>query len=338
MGNDSRQLGWALIGCGSAGREHARGAAADADIAVRGFCDIEPAAAAAVAGEHDGAWHTTDPVRVFSDPEIDVVSIATAHDSHADLAIAALQAGKHLFLEKPMAMTSADCLRIEAARAAADRRLMLNHSIRFSGAARAIRERLGPIMVSHGQCTMAPADLNRWRWHPTQGGGTVYDVGVHALDLLCWMHRDHPVEVYATGGAVRHPEELRGTGLLDTIAATLRFADGGAATFLMADAGQNELTGKWFFEFFDGSDSAVLHEHFRAATITRRDPETGEDDSETLRPEPAARFGPLVAAIRAGTGTPVGPAEGIRTALLVELILESIATGQPQRWSEPASA
>ena len=78
------------------------------------------------------------------------------------------------------------------------------------------------------------------------------------------MHRGHPVEVYATGGAVRHPEELRGTGVLDTIAATLRFADGGAATFLMAEAGRNELTGKWFFEFFDGSESAVLHEHFRA--------------------------------------------------------------------------
>ena len=236
-----------------------------------------------------------------------------------------------------MAMTSADCLRIEAERAAADRRLMLNHSIRFASAARAIRERLGPIMVSHGQCTMAPADLRRWRWHPTQGGGPVYDVGVHALDLLCWMHRDHPVEVYATGGAVRHPEELRGTGLLDTIAATLRFADGGAATFLMADSGQNELTGKWFFEFFDGTASAVLHDHWQAATLTSQDPDTGEDVTETIRPAPAARFAPLVAAIRAGTDTPVGPADGIRTALLVERILDSIATGRPQRWVDPGS-
>ena len=338
MVNGSRALGWALIGCGSAGGSHARGAVADPDIVVRGFCDIEPAAAAAVAGEHDGAWHTSDPQRVFTDPEIDLVSIATAHDSHAELAIAALTAGKHLYLEKPMAMTSADCLRIEAARAAADRRLMLNHSIRFANAARAIRERLGPIMVSHAQCTMPPADLRRWRWHPTQGGGPVYDVGVHALDLLCWMHRDHPVEVYATGGAVRHPEELRGSGVLDTIAATLRFADGGAATFLMADAGRNELTGKWFFEFFDGAASAVLHDHFQAATLTRQDQATGEDDTETLRPEPAARFAPLVAAIRAGTETPVGPADGIRTALLVERVLESIATGRPQPWVEPRSA
>ena len=337
MGSDGGPLGWALIGCGAAGRSHARGAVADPDIVVRGFCDVELGAAAAVAGEHDGAWHTSDSERIFSDPEIDLVSIATAHDSHAELAIAALRSGKHVYLEKPMAMTSADCLRIEAERAAADRRLMLNHTIRFSNTARAIRKRLGPIMVSHVQCTMAPADLSRWRWHPTQGGGPLYDVGVHALDLLCWMHRDHPVEVYATGGAVRHPEELAGCGVVDTVAATLRFADGGAATFLMADAGRNDVTGKWFFEFFDGSASAVLHDHWQAATLTRQDPETGEDVTETIRPEPASRFAPLVVAIRAGSDPPVGSADGIRCALLIERILDAIASGRPQRWVESHS-
>ena len=54
-----------------------------------------------------------------------------------------------------------------------------------------------------------------------------------------------------------------------------------------------------------------------------------------MRPGPAARFAPLVEAIRAGTEPPVGPAEGIRTALLVERILESVATGRPQPWVDP---
>ena len=338
MGSDSRELGWALIGCGAAGRALTRGAAADPDVTVRGFCDVEPAAAAGLSGDFSGSWHTVEPDRVFGDPAVDIVSIATAHDSHADLAVAALQAGKHVYLEKPMAMTSADCVRIEAARAAADRRLMLNHSIRFANTARAAYERLGPAMVSHAQCTQPPADLARWRWHPTQGGGPLYDVGIHALDLLCWMHRGHPVEVYATGGAVRHPDELRGAGVVDTVAATLRFADGGAATFLMADAGRNEVTGKWFFEFFDGSSSAVLHDHWQAVTLTRRDEQTGDHATETIRPVPAARFAPLVAAIRAGTEPPVSSADGIRAVLLVERILDSIATGSPQRWVDAAPA
>lgn len=338
MGNGQERLGWALIGCGAAGRALTRGAAADPDIAVLGFCDVELEAAEALRRDFDGAWYTEEPDYIFSDPAVDVVSIATAHDSHAELAIAALRAGKHVYLEKPMAMTSADCLRIEAERAAADRRLMLNHSIRFANTARTARERLGPIMVSHAQCTQPPADLMRWRWHPTQGGGPLYDVGIHALDLLCWMHDAHPVEVYATGGAVRHADELRGAGVVDTVAATLRFADGGAATFLMADAGRNEVTGKWFFEFFDGSSSAVLHDHWQAVTLTHRDPLTGDHATETIRPAPAPRFAPLVAAIRAGAEPPVSSADGIRAVLLVERILDSIATGSPQRWIDPAAA
>ena len=82
----------------------------------------------------------------------------------------------------------------------------------------------------------------------------------------------------------------------------------------------------------------MLHDHWQAATLTSQDPDTGEDVTETIRPAPAARFAPLVAAIRAGTDTPVGPADGIRTALLLERVLESIATGRPQPWVEPRSA
>ena len=92
--------------------------------------------------QHGAEFATTDPERVFADPAVDIVSIATSHSSHAELAVAALQAGKHLFLEKPMAMTTADCLRIHEAMQAAGTKLMLNFSIRFSGAARAIRQRI----------------------------------------------------------------------------------------------------------------------------------------------------------------------------------------------------
>ena len=69
---------------------------------------------------------------------------------------------------------------------------------------------LGTPLVSHAQCMQAPADLTRWRWHPLLGGGPLYDVGVHALDLLCWLHDDDPVEVFATGGQITHPGDLGG--------------------------------------------------------------------------------------------------------------------------------
>ena len=97
-----------------------------------------------------------------------------------------------------------------------------------------------------------------------------------AVDLLCWIHGADPVEVYATGGQITHPDgELDSPDTVDTAAATIRFANDSVATFLMSDAGSNTVISKWFFEFFDGEQSAVLYEHFSKVTF-------GGD--ETLKP------------------------------------------------------
>ena len=313
--------GWALIGCGGAGRAHAQGAAATPGIELRGFCDVQAEAAQTLCQTYGGAYHTTDPAQIFADDQVDIVAIATAHDSHAPLALAACAAGKHLYLEKPMAMTTADCLRIEQAAERAGLKLMLNFSIRFSGAARLIKERLGPVKVSHAQCMMGPADLSRWRWHPAAGGGPLYDVGVHALDLLCWLHQSPPVEIHATGGQITHPGELGSPDMVDTAAATLRFGDGAVSTFLMSDAGSNPVLSKWFFQFFDGTQSAVLHEHFTRATF-------GDEDSH--KPPAVDRLPFLVEAIRNDTEPFVGSRDGVLSSLLIEKLIASIHTQQPQ--------
>ena len=330
-----RPLGWALIGSGNAGKAHAREAESSPDVVVRGFCDIQAQAAQDAQEQFGGEYHTTDPERIFADPQVDIVSIATSHSSHADLAVAALQAGKHLFLEKPMAMTTADCRRIQEALDAAGTKLMINFSIRFSGAARALKDRFQAPKVSHGQCMMASADLNRWRWDPEEGGGPLYDVGVHALDLLCWIHDSDPVAVHAVGGQVTHPGEWGSAEMVDTTAATLRFANGSVATFLMSDAGSHPLLSKWFFEFFDGEQAAVLHEHFRTVTFSGPDPDTRELVTEELQPDPIPRMPLLVEAIRNDTEPYVSTAAGIRSTLLVEKITASIQTGQIQKIEMP---
>jgi predicted dehydrogenase len=329
MANESstnRPMGWALVGCGSAGKSHAQWASSTPSIVIRGFCDTQADAARRFHGEYGGEYHTTDAERIFTDPLVDIVSIATSHSSHADLAVAAFQAKKHLFLEKPMAMTTADCLRIYEAMKLAGTKLMLDFSIRFSGATQAIKHRLKACKVSHGQCMVARADLSRWQWHPEEGGGPLYDVGVHALDLLCWMHDSNPVEVYATGGKVTHRDELKGVDMVDTAAATLRFANGSVATFLMSDAGRNTMVSKWFFEFFDGEQSAVLYEHFSKVTF---------GDGETLAPPPLERLPRLVEAIRNDTEPYVPARAGILSTILVKKITASIQTGHPQKIEVP---
>jgi predicted dehydrogenase len=324
--NTNRPLGWALIGCGGAGNGHAQWASSTPDVEVRGFCDVRTDSAQRFHEQYGGEYHTTDPERVFSDPSVDIVSIATSHNSHAELAVATFNAQKHLFLEKPMAMTTADCLRIYEAMKSANKKLMIDFSIRFSGAARAIKDRLHPPKVSHGQCMMGRADLSRWRWHPKEGGGPLYDVGVHAVDLLCWIHDAVPVEVYAVGGQITHPDELGSPDMVDTTAATIRFANDSVATFLMSDAGSNTVVSKWFFEFFDGEQSAVLYEHFSKVTF---------GDGETSKPPAIDRMPLFVEAIRNDTEPYVPAQAGILSTLIIEKITASIQTGRPQKIEMP---
>ena len=322
----NKPLGWALIGCGGAGNGHAQWASDTPYLAIRGFCDVRLDSAKRFQEQYRGAYHTNEPDRVFTDPTVDIVSIATSHSSHADLAVAAFKAKKHLFLEKPMAMTTEDCLRIYEAMKEAGTKLMINFSIRFSGAAREIKNRLGTPKVSHGQCMMAPADLTRWRWHPEEGGGPLYDVGIHAVDLLCWIHDSDPVEVHAVGGQLTHSGKLGSPDMVDTAAATIRFANDSVATFLMSDAGSNSVISKWFFEFFDGEHSAVLYEHFSTVAF---------DNEKSLKPPAIARMPLLLDAIHNDTETYVPARVGIISTLLVEMIAKSIHTGRTQKIEIP---
>ena len=328
-------FGWALIGCGGIGNHHSQWAVAAPDIDARAFCDIDAEAASRYYEQFQGNYYTTDPARVFADPDVEIVTIATTHGTHAELALAALQAGKHVYLEKPMAMTTADCLRIYEAMQTAGKKLMMNFSIRFSGATRAIKSRLQPAKVSHAQCMLRREDLTRWQWRPDIGGGPLFDVGVHLADLLCWMHEAPPVEISATGGQVTHPGQLGSPDIVDTAAATIRFANGSVATLLMSDAGFSEPLTKWFFAFFDGEQSAVLDKHFRRAAITAPDPVTGELTTDSCSPPFIDRLPLLVEAIRNDTEPYVPAHTGILATLVVEKIIESIHTGRPQEVELP---
>ena len=327
-----RELGWALIGCGGAGRGHARGAAGAAGVTVRTFYDAVPGKADEYAREFGGAA-TTDTEQIFGDAAIDIVSIATPHNAHTELAIAAFAAGKHVYLEKPMAMTTDECLQIAEAQRAAGTQLMINYSFRFSGAVRVAKQRIGPPIVSHAQCLMARADLGLWRWDPTVGGGPMWDVGIHAVDLLCWFYGAPPVEVSATGGRVSHPDELAGTDILDTIAATLRFGDGSVATLLISDADFNAFVSKWFFEIYGRGESAVIYDHCRAVAFSRPG---GDRTVETLSPPPVDRFPFLLDAIRDGGDSYVPAATGIIATTVVESIIASVHTGRTQTVELPA--
>ena len=171
------------------------------------------------------AQATTDSAALLTDPDTDVVVVSTRHDTHADYVLRALAAGKHVFVEKPLALTQDELTRIEAAaRAALGRLLMVGFNRRFAPQIVKLKQLLagapGPkcmIMTVNAGAVAA----HHWTQDPVVGGGRLVGEGCHFIDLLRFV-ADAPIESH---------EVMKMAGATpDTATVLLRFADGSMGT------------------------------------------------------------------------------------------------------------
>ena len=171
---------------------------------------------------------------VLSRDDVDAVVLCTPSGQHAEQAVRAAGAGKHVLVEKPMALSLADADRMIEACEEADVRLGVVFQRRAEATFRKVRAaleggELGPLTL--GLIAMpykrdqAYYDSAAWRgtW-ALDGGGVLMNQGIHLVDLLVWFLGD-PVEVEARAGTLRHDIEVE-----DTLAATLRTTSGALAT------------------------------------------------------------------------------------------------------------
>ena len=145
-------------------------------------------------------YTTSDYEQILNDKNIDAVIIATRHNQHAQQAIDALNAGKHVFIEKPMAITIEECQAIYKAVKASGKRLMVGFNRRFAPyymeMKSHLKNRTSPMVVS---CRMnSPGIENGWAAEKSQGG-VVLGEGCHFIDLMFWLTESEPVSVSAYG-------------------------------------------------------------------------------------------------------------------------------------------
>lgn len=232
MPNDA--LRFALIGCGRIAPKHAESLMALPEARLVGVCDIVDERRHEFA--HKYSDNLPNLVRCYSDyhevlacADIDAVSIATPSGLHAEIGIAAARAGKHVLVEKPMAMTlsQADAL-IEACRSAGVK-LGVIHQNRFNASVKTLRQaleagRFG--QLTHGQATVRwnrNDDYYRqapWRGTREQDGGVLMNQSIHNIDLLQWMLGPADTVFGFTHRAMR-PIEMEDVG-----AAVLKFRNG----------------------------------------------------------------------------------------------------------------
>ncbi|MCC7492430.1 MAG: Gfo/Idh/MocA family oxidoreductase [Fimbriimonadaceae bacterium] len=194
----SEPLRLALVGCGGISKAHLAGFRALGELGqVTVCCDLDPAAAAARAAELPGARAAVDYAAVLADPSVDAVDLCLPHDLHAPYCVAAAEAGKHVFVEKPMARTLDEATAMIEACRAAGVVLMIGHCQRFSAERQTARRLVAEGAI--GEVYLMRSDHNQWVAFPDGhwgndpqklGGGAVAGSGVHHLDTLRWFLGD----------------------------------------------------------------------------------------------------------------------------------------------------
>jgi predicted dehydrogenase/threonine dehydrogenase-like Zn-dependent dehydrogenase len=207
----------------------------------------------------------SDPGEVFASPEVDLVVIGTPHHLHAGQTAAALKAGKHVFVEKPLGLTRADlALVADALKASPGRRLMVGFNRRFAPlaleAAAALRSRQEPLVV-HYRVNAGYIPLDHWIQDRAIGGGRLLGEGCHFLDFMIWLTGARVKEVMAWGmdDAGRYRE--------DNFVVQLRFVDGSLGTLTYVANGSRR-TGKERVEAYCQEHTIVLDD-FRRLEIAR---------------------------------------------------------------------
>ncbi len=197
----------ALFGSGWIQDFHARGVLAHPNGELVAVANHREESARALAERHGIPRVTTDWEALARDPEVDAAIVATPNALHAPQAVALLEAGVHVLVEKPMATSVAECDRMVAAARTSGASLMVAHCWRFRGEVIALRDRiaagdLGEVVKTRGYGVHANWGPEGWFTDPDlAGGGALPDMGVHAIDTARFILGDpEPARVCAAVG------------------------------------------------------------------------------------------------------------------------------------------
>jgi predicted dehydrogenase len=266
------QVRIAIIGAGQWGRNLVRVAQDLAGSRLVAVCDSSPARLAACAWLSPRARLSSNANEVFDAPDVDAVLIATPASSHASLAVAALAAGKHVFVEKPMALSYDDAQRMLAAAASNGRRLMVGHLMLFHPAIVRMRAllRSGVLGEARSICSQRLGPPS-----PQRDEGFWWSLAPHDLSIACRLLASSPTRV-SVRRFVPAPDH-------DLIRARLEFPGTREATIVVGTIGSEKLRrltviGELGMLRFDDSNGR--------ARLTREVPGSGSVEVAFDRTEP----------------------------------------------------
>lgn len=213
--NDFRDVRTAMVGCGYWGANLLRNFAQLSDLRV--CCDLSSAVREKVARQYPDARVTDSYQSVLDDPSVEAVVLATPAKLHAEMAVAALEAGKHVFVEKPLALSVADAEMVVETADRTGRIAMVGHLLEYHPAVEYVKElidagELGEVYY----CYTQRVNLGKLRFDEN----ALWSLAPHDISILLYLMDEEPEEVEAAGQAFLQP------GIEDVVFVTLKFASG----------------------------------------------------------------------------------------------------------------
>ena len=310
-----------LIGAGAFARATLLPALRDAGAGFEAVASTGGLSAADVARRF-GFARVAQAEEILADDSIDAVVVVTRHASHAQYAAAALRAGKHVFVEKPLALSRDELALVESALAESDRVLAVGFNRRFAPLTHALAERLrgaagSVVLVRVNAGPLAP---EHWLHDPADGGGRLLGEGCHFVDLVIQLAEADPVSAYA----VASPQPERPLECSDSFAGVLRFANDTVGTLVYSGGGDPSLP-KERVEVLGGGLAGVIDDFRRL--------EVHQGGSRTLRrmrqdKGHRAEVAAFLAAVRGEVEPPPAGSYLLSTRATLALV-ESLRLGVP---------
>jgi predicted dehydrogenase len=207
-----------VVGLGYWGPNLARNFAAIPGCAVTWLCDADEAARDRIARTLPAARATADLDDLLGDPDLDAIVLATPVPTHADLAVRALEAGKHCFVEKPLAQSVADAERAVAAAQRAGRVLMVGHLLEYHPGVRRLKELTESGELGDEIYYIYGNRLNLGKLRADENA--LWSLGAHDVSVVLHLAGEEPVEVQAHGESYVRP------GVEDVVFCFMRFPSG----------------------------------------------------------------------------------------------------------------
>lgn len=349
----SESLKVGVIGVGGIAGTHFPGWKASKHAEMIAFADPVAPVLAAKAKEHGIALTYEKPEDLIANPDIDIVDICTPSAYHAPLAIAALEAGKHVICEKPLAPTPEDIDRMIAARDKSGKLLMTAQHFRFQNDTQALKREIETGVL--GEVYHARSWMLRRNWLPARpgfiykknsGGGPCIDIGVHILDLTLWM-MGHPKPVAVSGitqdKLSRIPGAFSGWGnapipqdmdVEEFASAFVRFDNGATlileVSWMLHHATKGEDMQMWLY----GTGGGI---HWPTSTLLQSNNDTKRLYDTQLSPvgsgmeAHAAECVAFAEAIAEGKSSPVPPEDSRDVQAILDALYRSAAEGREIR-------